>query len=230
MPFRRRYKRPKVIRKRKPMRRFKRKIPIQRQLVAFPDNKIVKMRYCTPFAIDTGGGYAEHVLRANSIFDPDFTGGGHQPLGHDEWAQFYNNYTVLGSKITVRAINPLTTSGYALVWGVMVVSESSPSGTSYTTLIEQGKSKYRMMQGEPTGNVPQSLSMNFSTKKWFNVQDVKDNVATLGAAFGANPTNQGYYAVWYSAYDDAGNVPPMQFVATIDYIVQLHKPKELPAS
>lgn len=38
----------------------------------------------------------QHLFRMNSIFDPDLTGGGHQPRGHDEMAQLYQGYQVYG--------------------------------------------------------------------------------------------------------------------------------------
>lgn len=45
----------------------------------------------------------QYVFRLNSIFDPDLTGTGHQPYGHDTLALIYNRYRVLRCswKITV---------------------------------------------------------------------------------------------------------------------------------
>lgn len=42
------------------------------------------------------------VYRGNSVFDPDFTGVGGQPLGRDQWTQFYRRYRVTASKFTVK--------------------------------------------------------------------------------------------------------------------------------
>ena len=36
----------------------------------------------------------------NSLFDPDFTGTGHQPYYFDQFATIYQRYTVIGSKLT----------------------------------------------------------------------------------------------------------------------------------
>lgn len=44
------------------------------------------------------------VYRGNSIYDPDFTGTGHQPLGHDQYSSFYHKYCVVGAYVTVRFV------------------------------------------------------------------------------------------------------------------------------
>lgn len=228
MPFKRRFKRRPMKGKRKGFRRKRRSVSMQKQLTAFPTNRIVKMRYCTPFQLDSTSGYVEQAFRANGLFDPDFSGTGHQPLGHDQWSVFYNRYTVLGSKITIRAISP--SSDNPSVYGVYLHETSSPGATAYTTLVEQGKSQWRYIQNAINGNVPSKCSMTFSAKKWFNIADVKDNSATYGALFGSDPTIQAYYICWTSAWDDTADVPPLNFVAIIDYIVLLGEPREIPAS
>jgi hypothetical protein len=61
------------------------------------------LRYCEEFKITTGGagiiGYQE--MRLNSVFDPNSTGAGHQPLGFDQLAAIYNRYVVKRCKYKV---------------------------------------------------------------------------------------------------------------------------------
>jgi hypothetical protein len=45
-------------------------------------------------ALPVGPGFLDYVLRLNSLFDPDFSGGGHQPKGFDQLAVLYNRYRV----------------------------------------------------------------------------------------------------------------------------------------
>jgi len=42
----------------------------------------------------------------NSLFDPDFSGAGAQPLGYDQWSAFYSRYKVLGVKWKVMFAQP----------------------------------------------------------------------------------------------------------------------------
>lgn len=44
---------------------------------------------------------ANHVFNLGSIFDPDYTGVGHQPAFHDQWATLYNRYRVIGVRYKV---------------------------------------------------------------------------------------------------------------------------------
>jgi hypothetical protein len=63
----------------------------------------VKLTYADTFnySITPSGGGARQIFRANSIFDPDYTGVGHQPLFRDMWASQYNFYTVLACEYTM---------------------------------------------------------------------------------------------------------------------------------
>jgi len=74
---------------------------VSRSSVApFPDRFITKLNYSELTALNyLGFGVpAVHLFRCNSIFDPNYSGVGHQPLGHDEYAQLYNRYRVYGMK------------------------------------------------------------------------------------------------------------------------------------
>lgn len=45
-----------------------------------------------------------HVFRANNIYDPNYSGGTHQPRGRDDLAAHYQKYCVLSSYIEARPI------------------------------------------------------------------------------------------------------------------------------
>ncbi len=69
----------------------------------FPDSMTVNLKYCQQVNFSLSGGTpALQVFRANSIFDPDYTGVGHQPLGADQLAGLYGRYEVLDSTIRAR--------------------------------------------------------------------------------------------------------------------------------
>jgi len=62
------------------------------------------LRYTDFLAISTTAGTGnQYVYRLNSIYDPDLTGAGHQPYGHDTLAAIYNRYRVFRCswKITI---------------------------------------------------------------------------------------------------------------------------------
>lgn len=70
-----------------------------------PDSVRVKLPFTQTLTPGTAsGGLYVYQYRGNSAFDPDYTGVGLQPNGYDQWSQFYNEYVVLGSEITVEFI------------------------------------------------------------------------------------------------------------------------------
>jgi len=64
----------------------------------------VTQKYADNVSISGAAGVvAGYTWRLNSTFDPDLTGGGHQPLGRDQYATLFNKYAVLGCKWRVVA-------------------------------------------------------------------------------------------------------------------------------
>lgn len=60
-----------------------------------PDRLLVRLPYNDSFVMGgTAGQTSIQSMNMNSIYDPDRTGTGHQPLGYDQWAVFYKKYKV----------------------------------------------------------------------------------------------------------------------------------------
>jgi hypothetical protein len=68
----------------------------------FPASITKRLRYSTSFATASTAGAitSTQVFRANDLFDPDFTGTGHQPMGFDQLMTWYNHFVVVSAKIT----------------------------------------------------------------------------------------------------------------------------------
>lgn len=74
-----------------------------------PPHKFCKLIYGEryDFATGAGGTYAtEQVMRLNSLYDPDFTGAGHQPRYFDQMAAMYRKYIVYGALIELTFTDP----------------------------------------------------------------------------------------------------------------------------
>lgn len=68
----------------------------------------VKLTYADNFhhdVIQNGSAGGTQFFRMNSIFDPDQTGTGHQPIMRDLWASQYDYYAVLQCDYTMRFYN-----------------------------------------------------------------------------------------------------------------------------
>lgn len=204
--------------------------------IGFPKEQLVTMRYCDNFLLNptNGGACVEYGFRANSIFDPDFTGVGHQPIGHDQWQTFYSTYVVVGSIITIRVLHDETAenaTANACV-GVLLNDTGTLPTTVKTTIQEQGLGSWRVLQGMQQGNTVK-LTQKFSSKKFFNITNIKDNMDRVGAAFGANPpaTGDAFYVVWAATTINGGNASAgVEFSVQIDYSVLLSDPIALAQS
>lgn len=84
------------------MNRLANRIP--RALTPFPQQKIVRHKYAEIVTLPAGaapGVGSFYAFRANSTYDPNKTGTGHQPMYRDELAANYAYYTVIASFIKV---------------------------------------------------------------------------------------------------------------------------------
>lgn len=88
----------------------------------------VNLRYVAGFRSD--GTTFDHVFNLNSIFDPDRTGTGHQPLGRDQYATFYNRYRVWSVRVkVVGALDPGVDNS-PVTFGIV----ADNSGSAYTNM------------------------------------------------------------------------------------------------
>jgi len=77
---------------------YKRTYPMYSSICGLPTTKTVNMPYHMEFTTSTAGIHY-NTFRSNSIYDPDYTGGGHQPRSHDQYAAYYKYYRVLSTSI-----------------------------------------------------------------------------------------------------------------------------------
>lgn len=89
---------------------------------AFPTTLFTKMRYSQQLIVYTDNltnrTGSENAFRLGSLYDPDFTGTGHQPLGFDQLAAIYRIYRVYKVDINVRITGKFGTAVTFLVAGI----------------------------------------------------------------------------------------------------------------
>lgn len=104
----------KMVQRKKWARRPTRTL-VNRALHPIPQRFITKMKYSQ--VITTAAVTGSYVMNLNSIFDPDRSGGGHQPYGFDTLASLYNRYRVIscGYRLQVAmgsTSNPIILTAY----------------------------------------------------------------------------------------------------------------------
>lgn len=223
----------KMFRKR---RRFARRAFKRRpgRMVGIPKTRLVRMRYSDSFLVNTPGVadlYFPSRWSCTNINAPDVDGVGvsHQCLGRDQMAALWNSYLVVGAKIRVTTINSSTTNT-GIMCGAMVHDDTSTAAASMTTLVEQGRSTWRVLQGITNGNVAR-YGLKFSTKKWFGLKDLKDNLGVFGSPFSGAPPKTANFLLWWGVMPSTTvAVTHLSVTVCIDYSVLLFEPVELPQS
>lgn len=180
--------------------------------LALANKQTVRMRYVgIGHSTVTAGTVSNYGFRINSIYDPDYTGTGHQPMYHDMYQGLYNHYLVKGAKLTMDVgIASSTRGGQATLY-------ASPTNTPLTdpeTIAEQpGCDSQRVFSDTPTNKLVKYYSKD---KIFGNAQN-----SDLTAAFGENPT-EGYFI--FAAFYNAGDSCTFDWTATIDFVVEVSEP------
>lgn len=103
------------FRSKKMARKGRKTVNVNRALQPFAQRYISKMKYSEQLTqVGPGlGGLTQFTMNLNSIFDPNRTGLGHQPYGHDSLAAIYNRYRVIKCNYVISALSTGGTSGDA---------------------------------------------------------------------------------------------------------------------
>ena len=152
--------------------------------------------YSTRVALNSGtlGAAANYVFDLSSIYDPDTTGVGHQPLGHDQIALFFERYQVVSVDYQFVFFNRSTSNPARI--GIRA-SDSSATDTDPDVLIENGNSQWTLLSLASGGQAVHTYSGRIDvhevhgiTKSQYLAND------DYGADFGSNPIDRAYVHVF----------------------------------
>lgn len=132
----------------------------------FPEMLEVKLRYNLFRSFNCGGtGRDVYQFKINSIYDPDLTATGHQPLYRDQLYAIYKYAVVVGCRWTLECATQVGS-------GVIVVPQATTydsTDTDVSTTIERGGTQRAFIQiGKPA-----TMSGYVSMKSIFGLPDAK---------------------------------------------------------
>lgn len=199
-------------------RQFGSTIPNQIYGMTFPREMKVTMKYVENLTRTPSSGLAiDYVFLLNSIFDPNSTGTGHQPQGHDQWALFYNRYRVDHVKVRCSVVG--VASGYL----TMLANNASSPITSSTVGPESplSQSIYYAANGAAKSKVVNYnlADINGVTRAVYNTDD------RYQAQFGASPSEiLCLHTIWLDAALGTGIGV---YQVEMDFMVTLFDPLQL---
>lgn len=198
----------------------------------FPSRKQVVLRYVEDFTLNPGSAsVATYIFRANSLFDPNYTSTGHQPMFFDTYASIYAGYKVRHSTITfictdnhivnaVQTASGTTTGQYyaanerAVRMFILRDASVNDYTSSLNTMIEEGNRNFTWKYAPQTTSMAMSkLRLRCWPHKQLNLS-FNDNV--LNAGTGENPSANAYFICGVDSLAGA-NADSMNFQVIITY-------------
>lgn len=146
----------------------------------------------------------DYVFRGNSLYDPDFTGVGAQPLYFDQMLAIYNHFSVRGCAIEVEFqsvdnVNPLICVIYP-----SKVSSAAPTSTNVSQLMQVPGAVVAPLSVRGGGKDSVKVKAYFTTSTFF--PDYSFSAPDFRGSAGSNPPAAGswfWHVVTYNA--DAGS-------------------------
>jgi len=175
----------------------------------------IRMRYLARFSLNpgVGGTSAIQLLRPDSIHDPDATGVGHQPWGHDQITPLYTRYRVTACKMSFKFTHAAAAS--TCIVGA-TIRRNGTTSSDITDYIEGGPyTKYRYTTADTIAH----FSMTYRPRILHGKAFGPDDFTTIGA----NPSNSGAYChVWAAPSGSDTSDKTLSYVDVLmDFWVQL---------
>ncbi len=167
-----------------------------KNIFGFPPTLQTRLRYCDTVPITcTSGALGKYVFQVNSLFDPDFTGTGHQPLYRDTFSAIYDSYAVVSARVRARMVNTANIPAHCGV----VFEDDTTASTSYNVLMEQNTGQHWLLPSQSGSLSSHSFSINWSCEKMLGIDPYHDQ--SYKSAFGSNPTVLGALCCWIQPVD-----------------------------
>ena len=185
----------------------------------FPAKAHYTLRYSDQITLNPAVAATSHYhFRANSIFDPDRTGVGHQPYGHDTLSNIYKSYVVDKAVITLI---PTQFGNTACTYGVRV-AENTLTGTFHQVREIKGTT----MSTTAVGARPVPISRTYERSKMWPIE--KDTTAI----FGNNPdiAAEAYFDIFMQGPNQSPDPGSVDYIVNITYYVTCFELVQLPGS
>ncbi len=185
MPPRKKFKKKRTARRRFPRRKFRRRrrtpfSSVPNSASPFPKKLFTRLKYVDQLQVNPGASTHIQTWRMNSIFDPDLTNVGHQPLYHDQLGVVYARYRVRGFTYKITLSNFSHISRFSVSpWNNNIpgsITEAAENMMSFQGIISAVTDQRSM----------KTIKGYVSLKRFLgeNLSDDRDQ-----ALFGASPAN-----------------------------------------
>lgn len=220
-----------VVKKRKTNRKTT-KLVIRQIGQIVPDKYVTSLTYCyIGQEAPAVTAQFDHQFNMNSIFDPDRSGAGHQPLGRDQLTALYNRYRVLSCRWVVDFM-PEATPGPILCVTAPTNSQTAITSSSQTA-VELPYSRYKLTNALSTATSTDVRHVQISgfadLAKIYGVsKDALQGDDRYSAQSGSDPTELAILHV--AGFSVDGNAVVVDLCVKLMYTVEFYDRIQLTAS
>jgi hypothetical protein len=184
-----------------------------------PARKFCKLRYVAAYnSVSASTTAVERWYRLNSIFDPDGTGVGHQPLYHDQLANIYQAYRVHGAKVIVNISNASVSANIQTHIAFFPVRDDLTTPSSIDQAVEQWRCRSVIL---PTDGTSVTFAQYYDCAKIQQVSKLRYKSSDdFMAGMGANPTRDTNWHMLVQSRDQSSSVT-VNYTIEIIYYVEL---------
>lgn len=174
----------------------------------------------------SSGTLVTHIFSANSLYDPNVTTTGHQPLGFDQLMLMYQYYTVIGAKIRVT-FNNVNNQDPALI-GIYCKNDTATS-TNESRIEENGDGTFAVMGAVGSANAVQTIEYQCAPAKFLAISNPLSDDSLRGSASAA-PANEVFFHIVAGPQDNASLLAAIHCNVYIEYVAIFHEPIALTQS
>lgn len=187
----------------------------------FADKYKFNMRYVQAGQLDASDtNFAKQTWSMNSLYDPNTTGTGHQPMGFDQLAAIYGRYLVTGAKITTTFESRNANANQTAMVGMTVHPNASFLASTLddvAALVEQGKTVYKYLGTSQSGRSVVSLTRKISLRKELSVNDLIGNLEEYGALVTGSPNDGIWCTCWAVSPNGTDNPDSVNYLTKIEF-------------
>ncbi len=196
----------------------------------FADIYKVRLRYCDRVQLTTTGSTnvaVGYTFRLSSLFDPDYTGTGHQPYMYDQLTGIYNKYIVEAVKYKVR-FRQVASSPITSLWcGMSILTDTNVAASAVGDTINEIRERSTALTAplaavnnaanfqKWAGTVVNRVAFGLSEAQYYGDQE------DFGAIYNANPTRQLFLEL-FLIDPDSGSSTTVEADVELEYHARMY--------
>lgn len=210
--------------KRRNYRRKRNKKSKRSSIPTAPRNhSIVKLRYTENIRLDSiFGSQATQLYRINDLFDPNFSGIGHQPYFRDQMYALYRYGRVLWAKISVML---MTNNAQTPCYFIIAPCQGGIMDANFETSSERKGSKECYINGQ----IRKTLTCKASSDYYFGHKKgttSSDTVYLQNSASSLASVNAMWYGLGFISLDSSISGVSVYVKVDIEQIVRFEEPQQ----